>query len=223
MPEASGEIALDPDEGVRRAIGLVFAVFERRRSVSGVLRYFVDHEIRLPDRVRTGPDKGDVRWNRPNRATLSDMLRHPAYAGAQVYGRRHHDGRLRLPGKPRSRRRFLRVPQRWTVLHQAALPAHIDWTTFERNREQMDRNRTRLVVRRGAKPRCSAALCAVARAVGACSRPPLNGRETRYVWRQIATTFGAPRCLFIGAHCVDAAVSAAMSAAISRSAIEVNL
>jgi hypothetical protein len=63
----------------------------------------------------------------------------------------------------------------------------------------------------------------VARAVGACSRPPPNGRETRYVWRQIATTFGAPRCQFIGAHCVDAAVSAAMSAAISRSAIEVNL
>jgi len=81
VPEASGEIALDPDEGVRRAIGLVFAVFERRRSVSGVLRYFVDHEIQLPDRVRTGPDKGDVCWNRPNRATLSNMLRHPAYAG----------------------------------------------------------------------------------------------------------------------------------------------
>ncbi len=38
----SGEVALDPDEGVQRAIRLVFAVFERRRSVSGVLRYLVD-------------------------------------------------------------------------------------------------------------------------------------------------------------------------------------
>src|SRR4051812_33658206 len=79
----SGEIALDPDEGVRQVIGLVFAVFERRRSVSGLLRYLVDHDIQLPDRVRAGPDKGEVRWNRPNRATLSDMLRHPAYAGAR--------------------------------------------------------------------------------------------------------------------------------------------
>src|SRR3954447_25351282 len=78
----SGEIALDPDEGVRQVIGLVFAVFERRRSVSRLLRYLVDHDIQLPDRVRAGPDKGEVRWNRPNRATLSDMLRHPAYAGA---------------------------------------------------------------------------------------------------------------------------------------------
>ena len=64
----SGEIALDPDDGVRQTIGLVFAVFERRRSVSGVLRYLVDHDIQLPDRVRAGPTKGDVRWNRPNRA-----------------------------------------------------------------------------------------------------------------------------------------------------------
>src|SRR3954470_21228799 len=78
----SGEVALDPDEGVQQVICLVFAIFERRRSVSGVLRYLVDHDIQLPDRIRAGPDKGEVRWNRPNRATLSDMLRHPAYAGA---------------------------------------------------------------------------------------------------------------------------------------------
>src|ERR671938_371566 len=116
----SGEIALDPDEGVRQVIGLVFAVFERRRSVSGLLRYLVDHDIQLPDRVRAGPDKGEVRWNRPNRATLSDMLRHPAYAGAYVYGRRHHDGRLRVPGQPHSGRRFRRDPQTWMVLQQGA-------------------------------------------------------------------------------------------------------
>src|SRR4051794_26507020 len=60
----SGEIALDPDEGVRQVIGLVFAVFERRRSVSGLPRYLVDHDIQLPDRVRAGPDKGEVRWSR---------------------------------------------------------------------------------------------------------------------------------------------------------------
>src|SRR4051794_16535661 len=82
--KSSGEVALDPDEGVRQAIELVFAVFERRGSVSGVLRYLVDHDIQLPDRVRAGPNKGEVGWNRPNRATLADMLRHPAYAARSV-------------------------------------------------------------------------------------------------------------------------------------------
>jgi DNA invertase Pin-like site-specific DNA recombinase len=222
--KASGEIALDPDEGVRQAIGLVFAVFERRRSVSGVLRYLVDHEIQLPDRVRTGPDKGDVRWNRPNRATLSDLLRHPAYAGAYVYGRRRHDGRLRLPGKPHSGRRFLRDPQRWAVLHQGALPAYIDWATFERNQEQMATNRTRY----SGTPRGGAALLGGLVSCGLCGRRMFttyneNGREARYVCHQMATTFGAPRCQSISAHCVDAAVSAAMLEALSPSAIEVSL
>ena len=41
----SGEVALDPDEEVQEVIRLVFALFERRRSVSGVLRYLVDHDI----------------------------------------------------------------------------------------------------------------------------------------------------------------------------------
>ena len=80
----SGEVALDPDEQVRSAIRLVFDVFERRRSVSGVLAYLVDHDIQLPDRVRSGAGKGEVRWGRPNRAALGNMLRHPAYAGAYV-------------------------------------------------------------------------------------------------------------------------------------------
>ncbi|WP_199194902.1 hypothetical protein [Phyllobacterium phragmitis] len=83
MLKPSGDVALDPDEGVQRAIRLVFAVFERRRSISGVLGYLVDHDIQLPDRIRNGPNKGDVYWNCPNRVTLSDMLRHPAY----VFGR----------------------------------------------------------------------------------------------------------------------------------------
>ena len=59
--QASGEVTLDPDEQVRAAIQLVFDVFEQRRSVSGVLRYLVDHDIQLPDRIRKGEHKGDLR------------------------------------------------------------------------------------------------------------------------------------------------------------------
>ena len=76
----SGEVALDPDEQVRSTIPLVFDLFERRRSARGVLQYLADHDIQLLDRVRSGPNKGEVRWNRPSHATVGDMLRHPAYA-----------------------------------------------------------------------------------------------------------------------------------------------
>ena len=220
----SGEVALDPDEGVQQVIRLVFAVFERRRSVSGVLRYLVDHDIQLPDRIRTGPNKGDIRWNRPSRATLSDMLRHPAYAGAYVYGRRHHDGRLRVPGQPYSGRRFRRDPQTWTVLQQGAYPAYIDWGTFEQNQEQMAANRNRYP----GIPRGGGALLGGLVACGMCGRRMFtgyndDGHEARYVCNQMAATFGAPRCQSISARPVDEHVSALMLSALAPSAIEVSL
>jgi DNA invertase Pin-like site-specific DNA recombinase len=220
----SGEVALDPDEGVQQVIRLVFAVFERRRSISGILRYLVDHAIQLPDRIRSGPNKGDVCWNRPNRATLSDMLRHPAYAGAYVYGRRRHDGRLRLPGRPHSGRRFLRDPQQWMVLQQGAYPAYIDWNTFARNQEQMAANRTRHT----GIPRGGAALLGGLVVCGVCGRRMFttyndDGHEARYVCNQMAATFGAPRCQSISARPVDARVSALMLDALSPSALAVSL
>lgn len=220
----SGEVALDPDEQVQATIRLVFAVFERRRSVNGLLRYLVDHDIRLPDRIRTGMRKGEVRWSRPNRATLGDMLRHPAYAGAYVYGRRHHHARLRLPGKPHSGRRFVRDLNAWTVLHRERWPAYIDWSTFERNQEQMAANRTR----HGGVPRGGSALLGGLLRCGRCGRRMSvsytdDGHEARYVCGQLATTFGGPRCQSVSARPVDALVAAMMLEALAPSAIEISL
>lgn len=220
----SGEVALDPDESVQRVIRLVFALFEKRRSISGVLRYLVDHETALPDRVRSGPEKGEVCWNRPNTATLSDMLRHPCYAGAYVFGRRRHDGRLRLPGKPHSGRRFVRDPQKWMVLQQNALPAYIDWQCYERNQELMAANRSRYP----GVPRGGAALLAGLISCGVCGRKMVTGyndagREARYSCSYEATTYGGPPCQSISARPVDAHVSALILEALSPSAIDVSL
>jgi DNA invertase Pin-like site-specific DNA recombinase len=220
----SGEVALDPDEGVQRVIRLVFTLFEKRRSISGVLRYLVDHDIALPDRIRSGPEKGDVCWNRPNTATLGDMLRHPGYAGAYVFGRRRHDGRLRVPGKPHSGRRFVRDPQKWMVLHQSALPAYIDWQTYERNQELMAANRSRYT----GVPRGGAALLGGLISCGVCGRKMVtgyndDGREARYSCSYEATTYGGPRCQSISARPVDTCVTALMLEALSPSAIDVSL
>ena len=78
----AGAIASDPDEQVQATIRLVFDVFERRRTINGVLRYLVDHQVYLPHRVRSGAARGELEWHRPNRYTLSEMLRNPNYAGA---------------------------------------------------------------------------------------------------------------------------------------------
>src|SRR6478672_3228383 len=78
----TGEIVLDDDEQVQATIRLVFDLFERRRTLQGVLQSLAAQEIRLPCRVISGLAKGELEWHRPNRATLSEMLHNPLYAGA---------------------------------------------------------------------------------------------------------------------------------------------
>ena len=84
----SGEIALDPDEQVQATVRLIFDLFERHRSIDGVLAWCVAHDVRLPYRIRSGPAQGELEWHRPNRYRLGRMLRNPTYAGAYTYGRR---------------------------------------------------------------------------------------------------------------------------------------
>ncbi|RMI14111.1 recombinase family protein, partial [Pseudoroseomonas wenyumeiae] len=201
-----------------------FDVFERRRSIRGVLTYLVDHDIQLPDRVRSGPHKGEVRWNRPNHATLGDMLRHPAYAGAYVYGRRRMERRSQLPGKPHSGRRFIRAPEQWAVLRRDCWPAYIDWATYAGNQEQMAANRAK----HDGIPRGGPALLGGLVRCGRCGRRMTlayhdNGREARYQCCLEAVTFGGLRCQSLSAQPVDGRVAVLILAALAPSAVEVSL
>jgi DNA invertase Pin-like site-specific DNA recombinase len=56
----SGEVVLDPDEQAQATIRLVFDLFDRLRTVGKVLRYLVEHDIRLPVRARGGTRKGEL-------------------------------------------------------------------------------------------------------------------------------------------------------------------
>ena len=96
----SGEVAKDPDEQARAAIQTVFDQFERLGTLNGVLQYLVRTQIQLPCRIAAGAGKGELEWHRPNRATLSNLLHHPIYAGAYAYGRRPSDPRRQQPGRP---------------------------------------------------------------------------------------------------------------------------
>src|ERR1700719_2394551 len=53
----SGEAALDPDEHAQSTIRLVFELFDRFRTVGKVMRYLVDHDLRMPVRLRSGSHK----------------------------------------------------------------------------------------------------------------------------------------------------------------------
>src|SRR5437660_7803972 len=76
-----GDFDLDPDQQVQAAVRLIFEQFDRQRTVYGVLRYLVQHQLRVPVRPIQGEQRGLLQWRRPNRPTLQAILTHPIYAG----------------------------------------------------------------------------------------------------------------------------------------------
>jgi DNA invertase Pin-like site-specific DNA recombinase len=118
----AGEVAKEPDEQAQAVIALICDQFARVGTIHGVLRYLVQQQIRVPQRVRFGPKKGGLIWRRPNRTTLSNLLHHPMYAGAYTYGRRPTDPRRKQPGRP-STGRLVAKPEEWQGLLPERLPA----------------------------------------------------------------------------------------------------
>jgi DNA invertase Pin-like site-specific DNA recombinase len=84
----SGEIIKDPDEQAQSTIQLIFDLFDRFSTINAVLKYLVKNKIKIPQRERTGLQKGELTWRRPNRSSLTNLFHNAIYAGAYVYGRR---------------------------------------------------------------------------------------------------------------------------------------
>jgi DNA invertase Pin-like site-specific DNA recombinase len=64
----SGEIVKDPDEQARHVVDLLFEQLKSCGTIMGVLRYMIERELKLPIRIASGPDKGELRvsGNRPS-------------------------------------------------------------------------------------------------------------------------------------------------------------
>jgi DNA invertase Pin-like site-specific DNA recombinase len=217
----SGEVIQDPDEQARSVVATIFEQFETRGTIHGVLRYLVDHDVRVPIRAASGINKGELEWHRPNRVTLTNMLHHPAYAGAYVYGRRPTDPRKKQPGRPSTGRTVARSRE-WMVCLHDRWPAYISWAQYERNVAQLTANQNRALstVRRGPTLLSGLLVC------GKCGHsmaPSYGGGYARYVCARDAVDYGGKLCTTIAARCVDAALSGLVLRALEPSALEVSL
>lgn len=220
-----GSIAWDPDEQVQAVVGLIFRKFTELGTLHGVLRYLADHEVRLGVRVREGPGKGDLVWRRPNRMTLQNLLKHPLYAGAYVYGRRQDDPRRRQPGRP-STGRVVMAPTEWLAFLPDHCPAYIPWEQYEANQAQLAANQAR-VASRGAV-RTGPALLAGVVVCGRCGTRLLvryHGTPARpaYVCARRASDYGEPSCQHIAGAGLDAFVSRQVLAALEPAALDLSL
>jgi len=135
----NGEIAFDADEQARSVMQMVFDKFDEIGTIYGLMHDLVRNRIALPVRLRTGPKKGELEWRRPSLPTLCQLLHHPIYAGAYVYGRRPCDPKAKYSAH-RNRGRKWKGMQEWKVLIHDRLPAYITWERYLKNQERLRQN-----------------------------------------------------------------------------------
>jgi DNA invertase Pin-like site-specific DNA recombinase len=220
---ADSGVGLDPDEQARAAVRMVFDKFAELRSARHVHRFLVAHGIRLGVRSYRGPDKGALNWRRPRLSTLYDMLRHPFYAGAYVYGRCVVDRTGRGAGKPGHRKA---EPDEWVCLIRDKVPAYITWDQYEENRRRMAEND------KGREPttkpaRATTLLNRLVRC-GRCGRPMVacnthEAREPRYACDPGHYEGDGPACQSVTAIPVDRLIGSLVLQAVEPAALELSL
>jgi DNA invertase Pin-like site-specific DNA recombinase len=214
-------LVMDPDEQAQTVVRLIFDQFDRLGTMNAVLRYLVANGIRVPVRLAAGPNKGRLDWRRPNQSLLQNMLSHPIYAGAYVFGRCCQSKKARQQGRP------CRLPRsEWLALLRDRHPAYISWERYEANQARLEQNRsrydTRGAVRRGRALLAGLLVCA------RCGRRPRTqyGSRTakaRYNCSANTALYGAPLCQGLQAQSLDDEVVRLTLSALQPSALDVSL
>ena len=221
-----GELALDPDEQVQAVVRLVFRKFVELGTVNALLRYLVAQRIQLGMRERSGPARGELVWRRPNRVTLQNLLKHPLYAGAYVYGRRPVDPRRKRAGRPGTGR-TVAAADGCLVLLRDRLPAYITWEQYADNQARLAANRARAdtlgVVREGPALLSRLAVCAQCGRRMTVDSVGDGGEHYAYVCARMQTDYGQGRCQHVAGPAIDAFVGTQVLAALEPAALELSL
>jgi hypothetical protein len=225
LQRPSGEVVLDPDAQVQAVIRLIFRKFTELGTVNALLRYLVAQQVELGMREHHGPGRGEVVWHRPNRATLQNLLHHPIYAGAYVYGRRPVDPRRKRAGHPDTGR-VVAAPDAWQVLLKDRLPAYIPWEQYEANLARLQTNRARAdtlgVVREGPALLTRLAVCGRCGCRMAVTYKGTTGHYA-YACARMRIEYGEDLCQHVAGARLDAFVSQQVLAALEPAALELSL
>jgi DNA invertase Pin-like site-specific DNA recombinase len=138
--EAEGEILLHPDEAVRGVITTIFEQFPLRGSARGVWLWLREQGLKLPlQKVAYVKPDEELTWAEPTYTAVHNILTHPAYAGAYVFGKTRHERYVDQAGEVRTRRRVL-SPGEWQVLIPGHHPGYIDWEAYQANQARIGAN-----------------------------------------------------------------------------------
>ena len=137
--DADGEIRWHPDEAVTGVIAAIFERFAVCGSVRGVWLWLREHGLKFPLQPTAYLRGGEITWVEPTYHAVHNVLTHPAYAGAYVFGKTRQRRHLDADGALRVRRH--KLPQdEWEVLITDHHRGFIDWDTFQANQTRIRAN-----------------------------------------------------------------------------------
>lgn len=221
-----GQVVLDPDLAVQRAVRLLFDTFRRTGSAGQVVRVFREQGLRFPWRVAMGPRRGELAWKWLERHRVLQVLKNPRYAGAFFYGRtqtRRTSGGWYLYR--------LKPPEEWCALVRDAHPGYISWEEYQDNRRRLRENAMAYGAdRRASPPREGPALLQGLAICGVCGKRMTvqyrvrNGRAVpSYVCEREVIEQAASPCQRIPGAGVDRAIGEMLVEAVTPLALEVAL
>lgn len=218
--DLDGRIVMEPNQRVQEAVRGLFAQFDQASSIRQLVIWYQDTKTEFP--IRKVRKSRITSWEIPTFSALRKFLRHPIYAGAYTYGRRHEhveyvDGRLvkkvTAPSSAEGARVFRRDNH----------PAYISWEKFLVNQAKIDGTRPRWNMRQNPGPaRDGLALLSGIARCGHC------GRLLHVSYKRDSALYHCSgdqpvttrRCLSFGSKLVDLEVSRQLCEALQPLAIE---
>jgi DNA invertase Pin-like site-specific DNA recombinase len=219
-----GQIDMDPDERITESIRLVFRKFRELGSARQVLLWLLDSDVKLPV-MRWNRVHYRIEWHNSAYHTVLQILQHPIYAGAYVFGRTGQRTRV-VDGRARKTEGHRKSMDAWNVLLRDHHPGYIPWEEFEENQKMISENAhmQKRMVRKSA--RGGRALLTGLVRCGRCGRMmrifygARSGHSHRYQCRGDDHHVGAGLCIGVGGVRVDRAVASQLLDAVSDCAVE---
>jgi DNA invertase Pin-like site-specific DNA recombinase len=219
-----GQMEMDPDERVCEAIRMVFRKFREFGSARQVLLWAAQAALQLPV-MRQSQLGARIEWQGPAYHSVLEILRHPVYAGAYVFGRTSQRTTI-VDGRAKKTNGHKKPMPEWSVLIRDHHPCYISWEEFEQNQRMINENAHMQKRADRKSARGGRALLAGLVRCGRCGRMmrvfygSRAGHAHRYQCRGNVDTAGGKICIGAGGMRVDRAVASQILEAVSAHAIE---
>ena len=222
---SEGRPILDPDKQVQESLRFFFDAFRRTGSACAVVKAFRQKGLLFPQRLKKGPNKGELLWGELIHSRALYILHNPRYAGAFIYGR----NRTRV--RPDGRVAYTKVPREQWTLFQDAHPGYVSWRQYEENLQRLrDNAYANGQDRRKSPPREGPALLQGLAVCGVCgSRMTVryHARQTKLVPEYACQRDGVDHLVSVCQHVfgehLDQAVGQLLIGTVTPLALEVTL